>query len=75
MALTLFAVQTGGSKLWRLRYRFAGKENTLWLGSFPEVSLASAREKRDAARRGIATGKIRPSKRSSTSWQPWKARA
>ena len=35
MALTLFAVQTGGSKLWRLRYRFAGKENTLWLGSFP----------------------------------------
>ncbi len=34
-------VQPGGSKLWRFRYRFGGKENMLALGSFPEVSLAS----------------------------------
>lgn len=50
-------VQTGGSRLWRLRYRHAGKENMLALGSFPEVSLASARSKRDEARKLLAEGK------------------
>ena len=50
-------VQTNGNKLWRFRYRFAGKENTLGFGSFPEVSLASARSKRDDARKLIADGK------------------
>jgi integrase len=49
-----------GSKLWRLRYRFGGKQNSLSLGSFPEVSLASARAKRDEARRLIAEG-VNPS--------------
>jgi integrase len=49
-------VQPGGSKLWRLRYRFAGKENMLALGSFPEISLASARTKRDEVRKQIAEG-------------------
>jgi integrase len=50
-------VQTNGNKLWRFRYRFAGKENMLGLGSFPDVSLASARTKRDDARKLIAEGK------------------
>jgi Arm DNA-binding domain len=50
-------VQPGGSKLWRFRYRFAGKENMLALGSFPEISLASARSKRDGARKLIAEGR------------------
>ena len=50
-------VQSGGSKLWRFRYHFAGKENMLAFGSFPEVSLASARDKRDHARKLIADGK------------------
>ena len=30
-------VQPNGSKLWRFRYHFAGKENMLALGSFPDV--------------------------------------
>jgi hypothetical protein len=50
-------VQTNGNKLWRFRYRFSGKENMLGLGSFPDVSLASARTKRDDARKLIAEGK------------------
>jgi integrase len=50
-------VKPKGSKLWRLRYYFAGTQNMLSLGSFPEVSLAAAREKRDAARKLVAEGK------------------
>lgn len=49
-----------GRKLWRLRYRFGGKQNMLSLGAFPDVSLASARSKRDDARKLIAEG-INPS--------------
>jgi integrase len=49
-------VNTGGSKLWRLRYRFGGKQNMLSLGSFPEISLATARSKRDDARKLLAQG-------------------
>lgn len=50
-------VQPSGAKLWRFRYRFAGKENMLALGSFPDTSIASARSKRDAARALVADGK------------------
>src|SRR5579872_2163531 len=46
----------GESKLWRFRYQFGGKENMLSLGSFPEVSLAAARDARDAARKLVAAG-------------------
>jgi integrase len=49
-------VQPNGSRLWRFRYRHAGKENMLALGSFPEISLASARSKRDHARKLVAEG-------------------
>ena len=49
-------VQTNGSKHWRFRYRFASKENMLAFGSFPEVSLANARSKRDDARKLLAAG-------------------
>ena len=45
-----------GSKLWRFKYRFAGKEKRLALGAYPEVSLAEAREKRDAARKQMRDG-------------------
>jgi integrase len=54
-------VKPNGSKLWRLRYRFGGKQNMLSLGSFPEISLADAREKRDDARKLLANG-IDPSR-------------
>ncbi|PTU28232.1 tyrosine-type recombinase/integrase [Stenotrophobium rhamnosiphilum] len=49
-------VQTSGSKLWRLNYRFGGKSKTLALGAYPDVSLAAAREKRDEARRLLTSG-------------------
>jgi integrase len=49
-------VQPGGSKLWRFRYRYGGKENMLALGAFPEVSLATARSKRDDAKKLLAAG-------------------
>ncbi len=45
-----------GSKLWRLAYRFGGKQKTLALGVYPTVSLADARTKRDAAKKLLASG-------------------
>ncbi|EJC4643487.1 integrase arm-type DNA-binding domain-containing protein [Salmonella enterica] len=49
-------VHPNGSRYWRLRYRFRGKEKTLALGVYPDVSLSDAREKRDTARKLIAEG-------------------
>jgi len=46
-----------GSKYWRLKYRYAGKEKRLALGVYPEVSIVEAREKRDEARKLLAAGK------------------
>jgi integrase len=43
-----------GGKWWRLKYRFGGKEKLLSLGTYPEVSLKEAREKRDEARKLLA---------------------
>ena len=51
--LYLLVTSTGG-KLWRFDYRFAGKRKTLAIGSYPEITLAEARTKRDAARKQIA---------------------
>lgn len=44
-------VHPNGSKYWRLKYYFAGKEKLLALGVYPEISLKTARDKRDEARR------------------------
>lgn len=49
-------VHSNGSKYWRLRYRFGGKEKMLALGKYPEVSLADARARRDDARKLLANG-------------------
>ncbi|MBS0541715.1 MAG: tyrosine-type recombinase/integrase, partial [Proteobacteria bacterium] len=49
-------VKPTGARLWRFRYRFAGKENTLSFGSFPAVTLAEARGKREDARKSVAAG-------------------
>lgn len=46
----LTLVIKGESKYWWLRYRFAGNEKTLSLGSYPQVTLAAARQARDDAR-------------------------
>lgn len=45
-----------GSKRWRWKYRFAGKENQLSLGLYSEVPLADARQKRDMLRTLLADG-------------------
>ncbi len=44
-------VTTKGGKIWRLKYRFAGKEKRLVFGPYPEVSLREARDRRDEAKR------------------------
>lgn len=45
-----------GSGWWRWRYWRDGKEGMLSLGTYPDVSLAQARQKRDEARRQAAAG-------------------
>jgi integrase len=47
-------IQPTGTKLWRLAYRFAGKQKALALGIYPATSLARARAQRDAARKRLA---------------------
>lgn len=46
-----------GSKYWRMRYFFGGKEKLLALGVYPDLSLADAREKRADARKVLAAGR------------------
>ncbi|WP_150115668.1 Arm DNA-binding domain-containing protein, partial [Xanthomonas phaseoli] len=43
-------VRPTGAKLWRYRYRIAGKENVYAMGEYPEISLAAARAEHDKAR-------------------------
>jgi len=49
-------VNPNGSKYFRLKYRFDGKEKVLALGVYPDTSLKHAREKREQAREQIANG-------------------
>lgn len=53
-------ITPSGGKWWRFKFRFNGKENLLSLGTYPEVSLKTARQKRDDARRLLAEG-VNPS--------------
>jgi integrase len=50
-------VMPSGSKYWRLRYFFGGKEKLLSLGVYPEINLADARDRRAHARRVLAAGR------------------
>jgi hypothetical protein len=45
-----------GSKLWRLAYRFGGKQKTLSIGAYPIITLKVARDKREEAKRLLANG-------------------
>ena len=47
-------IEPTGSKLWRLAYRFGGKQKTLALGIYPTVSLEEARRHRDEAKKLLA---------------------
>jgi integrase len=49
-------VQPTGTKVWRLAYRFGGKQKSLALGKYPAVSLREARGRRDAAKRLLEQG-------------------
>lgn len=49
-------INANGSKYWRMKYRFAGKEKMLSIGVYPDVSLADAREKRSEARKILSAG-------------------
>jgi integrase len=49
-------VSPKGGKWWRLKFRFDGKEKLLSLGTYPEVSLKKARDKREGARALVAAG-------------------
>ena len=49
-------IMPSGSKYWRLKYFFAGKEKVLALGVYPEINLADARERRAQARKVLAAG-------------------
>lgn len=49
-------IKPNGAKYWRMKYRFEGKQKTLALGVYPEVSLKDARIARDKARLQLAEG-------------------
>jgi len=45
-----------GSKLWRWKFRVAGKEKRMALGAYPSVGLADARKRRDAEKKKLEFG-------------------
>ena len=67
-SLFLLVTKAGG-KLWRLAYRFDGKQKLLALGQWPGVSLEEARVLRDEARalrsRGIDPSEARKAERAA----------
>lgn len=50
-------VKKNGSRLWRQKYRFDGREKLLAHGQYPQVSLANARQRRDRAKEMLQTGR------------------
>ena len=49
-------VVPSGSRYWRMKYRFNGKEKRMAFGVYPAVSLAQARALRDDAKKKLAEG-------------------
>jgi len=58
-------VRPNGSKLWRLKYRFDGREKLLSFGRYLEVSLAQARPRRAEAKVALIEGRDPVARRSS----------
>ena len=52
----MYLLVKAAGKYWRMDYAFGGKRKTLALGTYPEVSLAKARDRRAAAREQLADG-------------------
>jgi integrase len=63
-------VAPAGGKWWRFKYRFGGKEKLLALGTYPEVSLADARQRREDARKllanGVDPGEVKKAQKAAT---------
>ena len=49
-------VKPNGTKAWRFNYRFNGKQKTLAIGVYPDISLKVARDKHKEARENLANG-------------------
>jgi hypothetical protein len=49
-------VTPSGGKLWQFKYRFEGKEKKLSFGSYPAITLADARQRRNDAKKLLANG-------------------
>ena len=49
-------VKPNGGRLWRWKYRVEGKEKLMAIGTYPELSLADARERHAKARKELANG-------------------
>lgn len=64
-----------GGKWWRFKYRFAGKEKLLSLGTYPDVPLAKARDAREEARRQLAEGIDPSAARQQEKWEKTEAAA
>ncbi len=47
-------VNPNGSRWWRFKYRYLGKEKLLSFGTYPDISLKDARDRRDEARKQLA---------------------
>ena len=58
-------VKPNGSRLWRWKYRIAGKENHYAIGEYPTIGLADARAERDEARKLVKEG-VHPSHNRQT---------
>ena len=49
-------IHPNGSKYWRLKYRYLGKEKVMAFGVYPSVLLKEARVKRDTAKKTLSDG-------------------
>jgi integrase len=63
-------INSNGSKYWRLKYRYGGREKVLALGVYPDVSLALARDERQEAKKHLRDfvdpSKVRKQRKQAT---------
>ncbi|HIM36352.1 MAG TPA: DUF4102 domain-containing protein, partial [Pseudomonadales bacterium] len=52
----LMLINPNGSKWWRFKYRFAGREKALSLGTYPDTGLKKARTRLEEVRTLVADG-------------------
>ena len=64
-------ITTNGGRWWRFKYRYAGKEKLLSMGTYPDTGLKAARDRRDRARalleEGVDPGEARRAEKASRS--------